>query len=878
MKFVIKHPVIALAVILAITALALVQIPNVKMDNEVFNFLPEGSKERLAMKRTNDLFGDSMPLIVDVRSERGSIVSKEGVELVTRLSKAFEAVTDVTEVQSFSTMDFIEGTAEGLSVKPLADGFDGTPESVALLSERLKSWDLYDRFLVSRDGKSTQIVMDVNLDADAERKEAVYDAVKAVLRDNPEKGFSYYIAGIPSVSVLVNQNMRKDVAVLIPFVCVVVVLALFLSFKRLGGVLLPLLTVLISTIWTIGLMAALSVPLSLLGTIIPVVMIAVGSAYGIHVISDYYDKVAEAGAELDAETHREIIWKTLKAVGLPVFLAGETTIIGFGSIAVSTVVPMRVFGIFTAIGVVFALVVALVFIPAALALRHRALKGAKEEERNGPVIGYLVDRLAAAATKHKAPVLAGFVVLFAASAFYTTKVVIDQNMVEYFKEGTEVRVADSFIRKNFAGTIYFDMVVRGGAKGDLNDPRALEAMEGLRNHIMETYPEVAKVISYTDFLKRINQALHADAPAPALARSEPQRVYGGGTGSGSGSSGTAEPDSGSFWTEDGEAEASGPAEPAVVASSGGGDMALETAMAAYYRGSRGDLSAAEFMGNLARVTNYRGADFYEVPTDPAKYGLSSEAELKDLVAQYLLLFSGNLGSWADDSLEPMTAKMTVQLDDSSARSVDRMAPDIERWARDWFPEGYTLELSGSALAQSELNKLIVSSAIWSMITSIVLVLATLAIAYRSIVAGLVGSIPLAFTVIANFGVMGFLGIKLDISTAMIGSLAIGIGVDYSIHFLASYRRNYLVHGERDGATSAALRSTGKAIIFNAASVALGFAVLMFSQFNPIVFMGFLVTLTMFTSSLAAMTLLPVLLNVFKPKFIVRPERAALASA
>ncbi|MCX7024870.1 MAG: MMPL family transporter [Spirochaetes bacterium] len=869
MNTLLKHPVWVLLVIALITILSIIQIPRIRMDNDVFNFLPENSAPRLAIERTTELFGSSMPLVVDVRSERDTILSKEGMELVFRLTGAFEKVPDVLKVQSLENVDYVDGTADGIVVEPLVKDFDGSPESVRRLTEKLKSWDLYDRLLVSKDFRSTQIALEVDLGVDAVRKEAVYNAVTEILAKNPAKGFRYYIAGIPSVTILVNKNMRKDLSILIPFVTLTVLIVLFLSFRRLGGVILPIMTVLISTAWTIGLMAFLGFPLSILGTIIPVVMIAVGSAYGIHIISHYYDEIAGAGGGggLDEAAHRAIVAKTLRVVGLPVFLAGFTTIIGFGSIAVSSVVPMRNFGIFTAIGVVMALVVAMVFIPAALLLRHRALKAAPDAGRQGPVIGYLVDRLSSAATIHKVPVLLLFASLSAAAAFFTTKLVVDNNMVEYFREDTEIRVSDNFIRKNFAGTIFFDIVVRGQKKGDLNDPRILAAMDGLKRHITDAHPQVAKVLSYSDFIKRINQVLHADTPGdfnpapPAAAPADP----------------------GSFWVEEPEpAAASAAVAPADTDEgapplSAGQARATEALLAAYYRGGRTDMSAAELVASLARLVNYRGADYFEIPTDPAKYGLASETELKDLVSQYLLLYSGGLDEWADESLEPMVAKMTVQLDESGASFIRRLTPDIERWVKDWFPEGYTVELSGAALGQAALTEMIVSSAVWSMIVSIILVMATLAVSYRSAVAGLIGSIPLAVTVLINFGVMGLARIRLDISTAMVGSLAIGIGIDYSIHFMASYRRNYLALVNRDAATRAALRSTGKAIIFNAVSVAAGFLVLMFSQFNPVVFMGFLVALTMFTSSLAAMTLLPVLLNMFKPKFIARPERADAAA-
>ena len=133
---------------------------------------------------------------------------------------------------------------------------------------------------------------------------------------------------------------------------------------------------------------------------------------------------------------------------------------------------------------------------------------------------------------------------------------------------------------------------------------------------------------------------------------------------------------------------------------------------------------------------------------------------------------------------------------------------------------------------------------------------------------------MGFAILINFAVMGYFGIKLDISTAMVASVAIGIGIDYTIHFMSNYHYERLRTDDIETVSINTLRTTGKAIIFNAIAVASGFLVLMFSQFNPLMYLGMLIALTMLTSSIGAMTLLPVLLNIFKPGFISKNFRVA----
>ena len=109
-------------------------------------------------------------------------------------------------------------------------------------------------------------------------------------------------------------------------------------------------------------------------------------------------------------------------------------------------------------------------------------------------------------------------------------------------------------------------------------------------------------------------------------------------------------------------------------------------------------------------------------------------------------------------------------------------------------------------------------------------------------------------------------IKLNIGTAMVASFAIGIGIDYTIHYLAAYQKEIILSDDEPSFLYASFLGSGKAILFNATSVGLGFAVLGLSKFNMLSELGLLIALIMLTSSLGSLTLLPTLLTIIKPKF------------
>jgi predicted RND superfamily exporter protein len=280
-----------------------------------------------------------------------------------------------------------------------------------------------------------------------------------------------------------------------------------------------------------------------------------------------------------------------------------------------------------------------------------------------------------------------------------------------------------------------------------------------------------------------------------------------------------------------------------------------------------DLSSEELIGLINEKLNYKGARYNEIPYDLSKYPAQNRQGLKNLVSQYLLLYSGSLDDMINDQLEPDKARMLVQLNNPSNIVTARIKQDILDYGSKNFPKNYGLSIAGHANMSLAANELIIGSQINSIIVSFIIVFIIVALAYKSIIAGIYGIIPLAFSLLINFALMGYTGIKLDIGTAMVASVAIGIGVDYTIHFLDKYHENRMKTDDLHQVTKNTLISTGKAIIFNALSVAAGFLVLLFSNFYPLVYLGLLIAVTMFTSSIASMTILPLILKIFKPKFI-----------
>jgi predicted RND superfamily exporter protein len=171
------------------------------------------------------------------------------------------------------------------------------------------------------------------------------------------------------------------------------------------------------------------------------------------------------------------------------------------------------------------------------------------------------------------------------------------------------------------------------------------------------------------------------------------------------------------------------------------------------------------------------------------------------------------------------------------------------------------------MVENSLNNLVVQSQIISILFSIICVFIIIAVSNKSLAAGFIGIAPLSISILLNFAVMGFAGIRLNLGTSMVAAVSVGVGIDYTIHCLEAYKREYRACGGSGGFLRKVFFSSGKAIIINAVSVGAGFAVLLLSRFTMLGDLGLLIAITMFSSALASLTVLPALLALFKPKFV-----------
>ncbi|TVQ99277.1 MAG: RND family transporter [Spirochaetaceae bacterium] len=866
MRNLFRRPGIIVAVTAALTVFFALQIPGITINNNVEVFIPPHSAEKLAYDRMLDTYGSQQLVSVALVVERGSVLDARWLKLIGLLGGEIEALPFVNSVTSLVNADYIAASGGGMEVTTLHSDTGNPVADAAELRRRLFDWaPMYRGNLVSDDLQATQIIVTLEARTTTEEREQFVHRLDALLEQHTGPGHFFAVGGEPVVTVELKRSMIGDLTYLIPMVLIVVVVVLALAFRSVLGVVLPLLTVSVATVWAVGIMAMLGIYFSMISTVIPVLLVAVGSAYAIHLYSHYRELDRESSDPADPIQRREWVFGSMSRVGTPIALTALTTAAGFASIATSEIAPMRHFGFINAIGVLVALGVTLLLVPALLLIlpqrtgeskRHDALPGRMER---------MLLMFHRSVGRRPAVVVAGVLLVAAACTWALTQVVVDNAMVEYFDRDSPVRTADTVIRERFSGTKMFSVLFEGDERGALTDPDALAAMDDLARYLERHHAEVGHVLSFSDFVRRMNRVMHAPDDEPDAGQPDAATPSDGNDGflSFFGDEDDAAATHLTDAPRDEEARAPSALTEAALDPAGVAD-ALNRALA---RAERLDISGAELVRLFNRELNIGGAAFDEIPLDPQRYRLATRDELRNLISQYLLIYSGGLSEFADDALEPQGARMLVQLRSTSTADTTRISRDALAWTERHLPDGYTASIAGFADIEAAVTRLIVRSQLTSIVTAMFIVFLIVAIAHRSAMAGLFGLVPLSVAVLINFGVMGIMGIHLNIATAMIASISIGIGVDYTIHVLAAYRRERAQSSDLDLVTERALLGTGKAIVFNAGSVAAGFLVLLLSNFNPLRYVGLLVAVTMVTSCIAAVTLLPALLNLFKPAFL-----------
>ncbi len=843
-------------------------------------------------------------MIMGIEVRFGSVFDPEVIDLVDRITREFEAHPAVDRVVSLTNLDYIQGNEFGLEVVPVLA--DTSPQGLEDFRKRIADWkDVYVGTCISRDEMFTVIIVQPDAGGGDERSEEIYRVMEQTVQANVSPDLNFVLAGLPIIKSEINRSVLSDVFWLIPIAALIILAILWGAFRRWEGVVFPLLCLLMAMLWCLGLIGLLGITFTMATLLVPVLLLVVGSAYGIHLLSHFFHEVTQQKGLLDISAVDWIIQRNQQQIVRPILLAGMTTAGGFLALLSSPLGPFRMFGLLSAVGIGFSLLASLIGIPVFLRMRYR--KGIDADrfhltDRDGarrttlPVFSLFEQMIA----KKKWLVISVSLVVLAASVLLVPQVTVGTDMIKFFHKDSPIAADTEVFNTHRIGSNTVSILIEAPSKGDILDPGFLADVDKFADYLTSSSSSrtdsVMNIQSIVPHIKRINQLMHVDADTDvgadidvgADADVEADADAGADEGLGfadifSGFDSVADPDLDSdmesgFGTESipGIEPASnalnkkgdyseGTSDPASIAPSfGAADSAAALLREGYLQAGLNP-AVDEVIAAVLRIRNTAGAAYYEIPQDPEKYGLDNADELKNLLAQYLVIYSGNLGDLINDSLEPDKTVITLQVGNDSYAEQAQLQHMISDFWDYHIPEGWSYSVGGGSTLAYVLSALVTRSQYISLIGALIIVWILISLMFKSPSAGLFAMVPVLFALAGIFICMVLFNFQLDIITSLLASLAIGIGADYGIHLLDAYRRHR--HEGKDIVVHRVFQSTGKAIYINAVSVALGFMGLVISRFTPIKQMGILFAVAMLSAGLASLIVLPLILQKWDPEAV-----------
>jgi predicted RND superfamily exporter protein len=747
-----RFPLSAFIVVCAIAFAPRADITSI--DNDISAWFGASDPVYRDYERFRDEFGGSRTLIVALKAESAErLFSRATLDFISQVTGDIERVDTVERVASLSTATTVEAIERpgdsGIDVRRLIDGTSG--QTPAEVRRRAMKDDLIRGDLVSDDGTVTALVVSFDERRIDEVRAGVIQRIHELIDPRLPPGVAAYYNGSLEISETYNRITLANQRTFTPPILIITLIAVYLSFRSWRKMLLTIVAVGISVLWTLGLFSLLGYSYNVLASMLIPLIVVLAIADDVHMMQ-HWDE------ERRTKSPEESFKATVAHLLAPLLGASGTTALGMLSLATSNVVAVRSFGVGSAIGIMVDFMISIVFVPTVLSLM-------KPEPARPPHERYLLGPMRAIArfsTANPGRVIAVAAVILIAATFGIRELRVDTNHINFFSRSHPLGQSARVIDDQLSGIYSFQILLEGPAES-LSDPANLQRMDRLAAELRKI-PDVKKVRSAADYVKRVNMELHGGDPAANVV----------------------------------------PSDKAAVAQE-------------LFVFSLGDEGRRE----LERVV---ASDY-------------SSAQI-------------------DVKLRSMSSDVVLEL----IEKTDAMASRI------FAGSGVKATTTGSGRLFSTLDHYLVESQISSFGTAFFTVFAVIFVVFRSARFGFLTIAPNVMPVLAVLGVMGFLGISMNIATVMVASVALGVVDDDTIHFINRYRREVAAGATTDAAIELATVHEGRASLTTAIINSLGFGVLLLSEYKPTAWFGGLLGLTMAVAFLAEVFILPATIKLLPRLF------------
>ena len=778
-SFIHDNPFKVLLLLVVLLAFPISHLPQIKMDTSTEGFMHENDPVLLTYNKFRDQFGRDERIVLAIEDE--NIFSIDFFTKLKDLHREIEAkVPYIEDVTSLYNVRNTRGDGDKLITDDLLEPFPTTSEEITFIKKQAMASHFYKDLLLSEDGKMTTLVIETDAYSHEGEKELSIDdefadgfddapvaekkvekkfltdqenhelleAITKIADEYRAKGLKIYMAGSPAVNNALKAQMQKDMQKFMRITFLIILVFLFVVFRRFSAVFYPLLVIILSLLATVGTMAWSGVAFKLPTQIVPSLLLAVSVGATVHILSIFFDKFNRIGDK------KEAISYTLEHSGLAIVMTSITTAIGVGTFSGSEVAPISDLGIFASFGVIVSLFLTLTLLPALLSIT----KLKQKENSKAGKIEQLMKKLAVIPVEHTKTVLAGSLLIVIVSLLAATQVKLSHNPLYWFQPDNINRISTEVIDKKMNGSVTIEVVVDTGDENGWVNPEKLAKLNAFSAKVeqyADEHTHIGKVISLATIVKETNRALHE---------------------------------------------------------------------------------------------NQEG--HYTIPND------------KNLVSQELLLFENSGSDDLEDVVDSQFSKsrITLKLPWTDAILAVDVLEYVKAEAESTF-KGDKVETTGMIPLLINTFSQAVHSSVASYMLAAVLITFMMMLILGSVRMGLVSMIPNLVPIIMGLLVMYLGNIPLDMFTLLIGSIAIGLAVDDTIHFMHNFKRYYLELEDVQEAMEQTFFTTGKAMVITTLVLALGFYAYMAAYMISVQNFGILTGSVIIFALLSDLLLAPALMVV-----------------
>lgn len=768
-------------------------ISNISIDTSTEEMLHKNDPSRIEYNKFKDQFGNSEYSIIMVKAP--AIFTPEFLTKFKALHiELEESVPHLHEVTSLINVRSTRGDGDTLLVDDLLKDWPERNYNLNEIKSFAENNAFYVNNILSEDGHHTAIIVETRAetpesdgsddglddfredfsetaDTPVENNDnikmlpSLSPAENAFIKDTISTILKRYqapdfIVSYTGGAVMVDAfNRETDINMQKFFLLTTLAIIIFLIalFRRVTGVFLPLFVVSSSTMSTMGIMVLSGTAISMMTTVIPAFLTAVGIADSIHVLAIFYRALQEGKTKEDA------ICYAMGHSGFAILMTSVTTAASLLSFSMAEIATIADMGIFAAIGVILALIYSIILLPALIAVIPVRFKPVEKEKKKSILMDKVLLFFANISTAHPGKIVVISVILTVVSVYYITDLKFASNIVNYFPDDYPTKVDLQTIEKQLNGTIAVEVIIDTEKQDGLHDPEILNRIEKLSDKIIQIKNDelhVGKITSIIDIVKETNQALH------------------------------------------------------------GNDRA-----------------------------------FYKIPQEKAA------------VSQVLFMFE-NSGS---DDLEEITdnqfkkTRITIKTKWADSVVYKSFIKDLEVMFKEEFSGRAKISITGISALLARTIPAAMHSMAKSYVIALVIITFFMLILVGDFKLGLLSMCPNLLPIIMVMGLIRVCGLTLDINTLFIGSIAIGLVVDDTIHFMYNFRKYYSLTGNSQKAIEETLLGTGRALLITSIVLCANFFTLLTGSLNNSKIFGLFTGLVIIFALLADFILAPALMTLATKK-------------